>query len=232
MINRIKPLLNKLIPQNLAVKGLSKIDPKINKFITTATSFGYGADQALDFLRNQFDTEDTEGLRPDIAANKRQQQQSELLPKVLGKAAQIGLGATGAGLAANLGLEVLQGIEENELQPQDSSINELSQKINPLQEIAQYDATLAQFIEERLDQGDTPDQAGARAMVNPNFAKLIKSIEKQSKENFVDMLMRLFGGGMKQQASQQQQPQGIDPQFAQILQQGNAILQRFRGGNG
>ena len=42
-----------------------------------------------------------------------------------------------------------------------------------------------------------------------------------------------------QQQQQQQQgqqgnqtDQGIDPQLAQILQQGNAILQRFRGGNG
>lgn len=53
MMNKILPFLNSLLPAGLAVKGLSKVDPRMAKFLTNATAAGFGTDAALSFLRNK-----------------------------------------------------------------------------------------------------------------------------------------------------------------------------------
>lgn len=68
ILTRILPLLNRAVPPYLAIKGLGKIDPRLEKFATGAALGGYGADAILDFLRNKFDT----------AANKSERERLEI----------------------------------------------------------------------------------------------------------------------------------------------------------
>ena len=93
MVTRILPMLNRLIPQNLAMKGLAKINPRIGSFLTNATAAGYSVNEALDFLRNQAEPIADQGLRPDELAAAKRVQQGNLLPQALGVAAKAGIGA-------------------------------------------------------------------------------------------------------------------------------------------
>ena len=48
------PLLSRFVPSDLAAKGLGKIDPKMKDFLNKAIGYGYSAETALNFLRQQF----------------------------------------------------------------------------------------------------------------------------------------------------------------------------------
>jgi hypothetical protein len=54
-INRVLPFLSKYIPQDLAIKGLSKLDPRYGKFINTALSAGQSFDEIKDFIGNKIE---------------------------------------------------------------------------------------------------------------------------------------------------------------------------------
>lgn len=50
---RIKTFLNEYIPQDLAIKGLSKIDPRLGKFVQKAMDEGYDFDELKDFIKEK-----------------------------------------------------------------------------------------------------------------------------------------------------------------------------------
>lgn len=106
-LSKISPLLNKLIPTGLAIKGLSKVDPKLATFVSEAALAGYGADSILDYLRNRLGNqgqaqsrasleagEQTGGLHPEqkVALNKKREEDA------------LGRGLAGAiGIATGIG---------------------------------------------------------------------------------------------------------------------------------
>lgn len=103
LVGRMMPLLNKLVPAGLALKGISRISPRLANFATDSLSAGYGADQILDYLRDRVGSEGDiaeskrlqgAGLTPTEkrAAGKRKQQES-------GKT----IASTAIGLAAGIG---------------------------------------------------------------------------------------------------------------------------------
>lgn len=53
MLARIAPFLSEYIPQDLAIKGLSKIHPKFGEFVKTAFDKGYDFGEVKDFLGEQ-----------------------------------------------------------------------------------------------------------------------------------------------------------------------------------
>lgn len=53
ILARAAPLLSEYIPQDLAVKGLSKINPKFGSFIKSAIGGGYGFDEIKSFIGDQ-----------------------------------------------------------------------------------------------------------------------------------------------------------------------------------
>jgi len=57
---RFIPLLSNLIPSSLAVKGLSKISPRLGNFFAGITSTGNTIDDGLDYLRKQAGLKDEE----------------------------------------------------------------------------------------------------------------------------------------------------------------------------
>ena len=112
-----------------------------------------------------------------------------------------------------------------------------------------------QFIEGEIQKGRSPLEAGALAQLKPEFKKQIEKLSKDHKSPFSAILQTVYGQGGKagavknynehqqqkqstmqqeeqrfnQEYGQQQGGQGLDPAVAQILQQGQAILQQFKG---
>ena len=98
MIERIIPLLNKVVPSAIAFKGLQKLDPRIGKFFTQAQEKGYGQDEIMEFMRNEFQGggEQDQRLRPDERSAQRQVEQSRNQGQAIKGLAQTAATAAGA----------------------------------------------------------------------------------------------------------------------------------------
>jgi hypothetical protein len=57
-IGRVLPFLNKYVPQDLAIKGLSKLDPRFGKFINKALSAGQSFDEIKDYIGGKAEEEE------------------------------------------------------------------------------------------------------------------------------------------------------------------------------
>jgi hypothetical protein len=57
--SRITPFLNKHIPEDIAMKGLKKIDPKIHDFANLAKEYGNSFDTIRGFLEDKITSEDS-----------------------------------------------------------------------------------------------------------------------------------------------------------------------------
>ena len=241
----IAPLLSKLIPAPLAIKGLSKLNSKVGKFIFDATAYGYGADQILDYLRNQFEGTNqskersrlesgSPSLRPDELASLEQMKQREAPSRLLQKGI-----ATAAGLSGGLG-----GMEENEIQdeqpaatsrsiPQVASIQEEQMQPPQGSQIPQgileaLSPKLKQFVEDRISKGNP--LARIADLAKAHFFEEINSIQKESGMRFADLLESLYGKqretarvlGLRNQNSQEMNQ--AKNAFLQGLQQLNKSL--------
>ncbi len=54
ILSRVLPLLNKFVPDELASKGLEKVDPRLGKFFKGVFSKGFTVKDGLDYLRKKF----------------------------------------------------------------------------------------------------------------------------------------------------------------------------------
>jgi hypothetical protein len=69
IIGKVLPFLNRYIPEDLAIKGLSKIDPRFGKFINKALSAGKSFDEIKDFIKEKIETQEQEEEKlPEIKA--------------------------------------------------------------------------------------------------------------------------------------------------------------------
>lgn len=194
MASKVLPFLNKYIPEELAMKGISKVSPKFGEFLKSGMSQGLTLSSGLEFLKENFMNEEKQ--------NKQNKMSGENI-------------------------------------------------------LSQYSPDLKSYIENKINEGYSPTKAALSAQGESKLKSAIEKIKKDHKLDknfgFFDFIESLYGSpkqipsknslseeiepqqqmqqGQSQQAPQQGS-QGIDPQLAQILQQGSAILQRFRGGNG
>jgi hypothetical protein len=118
--------------------------------------------------------------------------------------------------------------------------------------IEQESPELHQFIMERIKKGHSPIQAGALASLKGSkFTPIIEKLKKAHKIGWGDIVEMIYGKGeralpkepkrsvLEEETErfergygnqQQSQPgNGLDPQVAQIMAQGNEILKAFRG---
>lgn len=204
----INALLSKFIPVPLAIKGLSKLDSKLGKFIFDATAYGYGADQILEHLRGQFETKSqkqerarlesgAENLRPDELANLQSMKQNEL-PATLGQKA--------VGIATGLGGGLAGLNEEGEPNEQVKTNAGRASQVTPIQEeqmeppqpkqipqgiLEALSPKLKQFIEDRLSKGSGLAQIASLA--KSHFLDEIAKIQEASGMEFSDFLESLYG---------------------------------------
>lgn len=240
MIKKIASFLSPLIPEELAVKGLKKINPKISEYLDKSFASGISVTAALEFLRSKFKVSPANtsqvpagggGLRPDELAAEGNIQQSRdtsnlmrnVASKGLGTAAAItGLGAAGQGIRG-LGA-VLNGIGSMVEPEQQQGI--LQQQVNPLQEFEMNYPDIARALANTMQQGQSPQAAAGILKTSTAFGKKIKELEKLTGKNFVDYIVELFG--MQQQA-QAAQSQRMQPQQAQAQVQQQAQPQQGGG---
>lgn len=102
--------------------------------------------------------------------------------------------------------------------------------------IEQYSPELFQFLTGEIQGGRQPIEAAAIAQHNPKFSDIIKKLSKDHKTNWSNIIASIFGTGQtaqpeqqKEQPMQQGQGGGLDPGVMQIIQQGQAILQKALG---
>ncbi len=105
--------------------------------------------------------------------------------------------------------------------------------------IEQYSPELHQFIDQEVRKGRPLIQAGALAQNDKRFADIINKMQKDHKTPWSNIIQSIYGGALQEQPQDQgqmQQPQqgggqgDIDPALQQLIQQGNSILQKFKGG--
>jgi hypothetical protein len=175
-LGKVAPFLSKYIPKDLAIKGLSKIDPRFGKFIESALEEGMEFDEIKDFI----------GEKAEEGQPKAKAQENRNV-------------------------------------------------------IEQYSPELHAFINEQIQSGRSPLEAGALASLDrkggKSFKSVIKKLEQDHKSPFSAILQSVYGG---QEAASQQPQEGIQQQQQGQPQQGGqgqaalmAILQKIqqtRGG--
>lgn len=207
MMDRILPLLNKFVPIGLAVKGLERISPKIKSFLGGATAAGYSANEAMDFLREQFSgpqmQEPGKGARPDEKAAFNRRRHEETPQKVAQGIASVGAGALGGlGAAALTGAGQVAGEIAGE-----SKAAESSQQPGGFQEFIKQNPELGSYLDSLMQQGMNPIQAASQAKKHRKFGPLVQSIEGQMGQSFEDMISQLFQGS-GQNTTQNSRPSG------------------------
>jgi hypothetical protein len=139
---------------------------------------------------------------------------------------------------AAMGLDVQEGLNflKDKLEPKEQEGKEPAKENRNI--IQQYSPGLFQYISDLIKEGNTPIEAGAKALkfLDDKHRKVIKQMEKDHKTDWSSIVQSVFGNGQMAQEPNQgnaQQAgngaQGLDPGVAQILQQGQALLQRFKG---
>lgn len=103
--------------------------------------------------------------------------------------------------------------------------------------IQQVSPELHSFIDQEIRKGRKPIEAGAIAQNDKRFVDVIKKLMKAHKTPWSSIIQSVYGTGgtpppINPTSPEPPTPQpggGLDPGVAQILQQGNELLKRFRG---
>lgn len=139
----------------------------------------------------------------------------------------------------SMGLDLKEGLNfiKGKLEPQQT------QSTNNKNIISQYSDELNAFLENHINQGRAPLEAGALAQLDPKFKKVIKKMEEDHKTNFSSILQSTYGQQaqpqqsapqaqqpMQQQMPQQtQQPGGLNPQLLQAMNGIRTAMQNLSG---
>lgn len=158
--------------------------------------------------------------------------------KVLPAAGKFLKSGMSQGLSLKSGLDFLKTelMRETDQEKPIESKKTSDQSQNPIERIS---PALHQFLTQELGKGRKPQEALAVAKVQ-GHEKDIQNVSKKIGKNLFDIIDQLYGGQQVQsQAALQPEPmqgqqtgQGIDPALLKILEQGNQLLQRFKGPNG
>ena len=234
MIAKILPLLNRLIPSDLAKKALEKKIPGLSKFFAGTAGAGYSLDSALDYIREQFEEIPEKGLRPDQAAAMKRVQQGAVAGKAISKIPKAAMGAATAGLAgAAVGAipEVIGSLfqqpqgQKAGREPSELSRESLTQQFEEAkknQSLKQIAPDIAQEIEFDLSNGLSLDNAIENIKGQPQIhGKHVSNLERNLKMPFSAIVKQFYSGNQTQQPQQQAQSisqlQNQDPQGLQNL---------------
>lgn len=213
VLSRISPFLNDLIPSELAMKGLSKIDPRLGKFFKGILSSGHTADEGLQYLRKE--------LTPESTKNQPVKMQS---PKDINVANE----------SMNQGVDKFQAQRQHAKNMSSKPPQEqIKQSVLPqgggssLDIISSQSPELGQFLDKQLQQGRTPEVAAAMAKQVRAFESPIRKIERMAKRNFVDIFSESHQGQATQGQQEPQQPQiGVSDKLMQALKMAQQARQR------
>lgn len=238
----IGALLNKALPIPLAIKALSKVNTKMGKFIIDATSYGYAADQILDFLRSENGESTKErsrlesgapNLRPDELSNLQRMKQEEAPEKALQKGVSIATGLGGA--IGGLGNEQESGQVPEEpkrdVAVSPSAPTQLKRAAEMPQDITgAISPELKRFVEDRLSKGSPLNRIAGLA--KSHFFNEIKKIQDESGMEFSEYLESLYGDNREQarvEGLKQPAPTQGKQDLANSIMQAAQMIQQLRG---
>lgn len=256
LLTRALPLLNKLVPAGLAVKGLSKIDGRLASFISNSVGAGYAAENIVDYLRERMSPEGDKmeenrlnqvESQGNLTSQERVIQAKRKQESGLGKAIGAGVGlATGLGGLGSMGAGQAQSQSQ---QPQAQAPRASAQPPPPPPQnanlIQQYSDNLNQYLTDLMSQGNSPAQAAMKAkkFLDPKQLKIIKRIEDENQADWKSIVEAVFGTeempsrppsaeyqaftGPASQTQQGQQPQGQGQGAQALMQMVQQINQRL-----
>lgn len=212
MVDKILAILNKTLPIGIALKSLSRINPRMQSFIKGSLAAGYGGNEILGFLKNQI-SPPGERLgptpRPDEEARANIIEKSELPLNLAKGAATAGLalggGALASALPAAVGAVVDGGQEEEKVsetvteKPMKAKEPSLREKIvedvkymTPSDTFIRKHPELGRFLDSLIKQGLSPVEAASQAKRSKKWSPLVSSIEESMGQPFEELIGRLF----------------------------------------
>jgi hypothetical protein len=75
IVSKILPFLNRHIPTDLFLKGISKVDPRFGKFVTSALDSGSSVDEIKDFIRSKAMGEES----PEVAEQSTEPEKKNII---------------------------------------------------------------------------------------------------------------------------------------------------------
>jgi hypothetical protein len=194
LASKIMPFINKYIPADMAIKGISKVSPEMGKLLRKGMDQGLNVQDGLDFIKGQIEK------KSEPAKQKLNiiEQVSPELHQFIDQEIRKGRKPLEAGTVARLDkkhAETIKKLEKQHKTPWSKIIESL---------YGNGDQALPQ---QGQQQAQAPQQS--QQQPHPNSAQ---------------------GKMLAAQQAQQGQGQGLDPGVAAILQQGQALLQKFGGG--
>lgn len=243
MVDKILAILNKTLPIGIALKSISKINPRLQSFIKGSLAAGYGGNEILSYLKNQISSPQ-EALgrtpRPDEEAIQNINAKSEMPLNLAKGAATAGLALGGGALASALpaaaGALAGGGGEEEKVsetvteKPMKAKEPTLKEKIvedvkymTPSDTFIRKHPELGRFLDSLIKQGASPVEAAAQAKRSKKWSPLVSSIEESMGQPFEELIGRLFqpSGQINQGKIVGQSPQMND---ADLLQRAANIL--------
>jgi len=202
----LKPFFNKAIPVGLAVKGLSKSNANLRKYFDTATAWGYGIGEAMDYLKDQYETSGAkdemsrlqreESLRPDERASKARMEHERSPYNAIRQGVGLGTKLAGIGSAAMGASDILGGLSgKNESMGQQSK--------SPFDVLAEYSMPLAEALATQLESNRPLEQVLALLKQEGHpLSSEVKKVERATGKNFFDFAMNLFGNQIAPNQSQ------------------------------
>ena len=213
LIQQILPFLNKVLPTSIALKGLSKVDPRFERFFTQSAAAGFSTNTALDFLRSKFESSGEQEYKQTLKSRVQQgiarPDERASFEKIRQSQVPLNLAQKGISLATGLAAGI-PGLQPQEIDKETSTQLQASQKqqVAPqpeqppsagVGEFAKRHPMLAKFVKSKLDQGlDLLDAAGA-ARSNKKLSKEIDDVEKATQQPLENVLGYLFDVTQKPQ---------------------------------
>ncbi len=212
----------KYVPASVGMKILQKFNPKFKNFFTSALSYGYDANNLIDFLSSRFGGKgDYEGeleqrreagnLRPDEAVTQNEIGFSKFPAKALKTGAAIGLGALAGGPLGAATAAADQAVsspasEQMASTPSDGAANFIAKH-----------PELGAYLDELIQSGMSPEAAAMQAKKVKKLKPSIEDIESSLGQDLVDIISYLFRGKGENRPSETPQKSTISPAMGTFL---------------
>ena len=157
LTSRILPLLNEYIPEEMALRGISKISPKMGSFLQNGLAAGLPLSAGLNFIREKLSkspkSKMDKTLRPDEQSSQSRIEANERQNEGIKTVAKLGAGAVAGGLGSALASSVLSGNPktQNSLSQMPAQQQNAAPKQGNI--IQQYDDVLHAFIDSEIKKG-------------------------------------------------------------------------------
>lgn len=243
VINRILPLLNSYVPETFAKKAIEKIDPRIGEFIEGAEREGATFDETKEFIGQKLQKSEEE---PAKESRNIIEQESPELHSFLDQEIRKGRKPVEAGALAQNDKRfsnIIKKLMKAHKTPWSSIVESIfgagesalpSQQQSNSTGLAGIGGMATGMMSNFYDQAFNALKQGSGVMAGVKDPLLqaakpaFDSGQIKSPQDLAKFAQTLKGGQQAQEG-QQQPGQGLDAGVAQILQQGNELLKRFRG---